>query len=191
MAFTVVLDTCALYPAHLRDTLLRLAERGLYRAVWSVDIVKGLTDNLIQADIPHSAVEHLATEMSTAFPEAEISGYQPLIDSMTCDPKDRHVLAVAVRAHADAIVTFNESDFPADSVAQYEIEIIHPSTFLLDLLGLNPQSVISELEQQASANRSEPKTLLALLRALDTAGARKFANGVRSKTLHIPDHLRS
>ena len=27
MAFTVVLDTCVLYPAHLRDTLLRLAER--------------------------------------------------------------------------------------------------------------------------------------------------------------------
>ena len=29
MPFTVVLDTCVIYPAHLRDTLLRQAERGL------------------------------------------------------------------------------------------------------------------------------------------------------------------
>ena len=34
MTFAVVLDTCVLYPAHLRDSLLRLTESGLYRALW-------------------------------------------------------------------------------------------------------------------------------------------------------------
>ena len=42
MPFEVVLDTCALYPAHLRDTILRLAERGLYRTLWSGEIIEEL-----------------------------------------------------------------------------------------------------------------------------------------------------
>ena len=41
MTFSVVLNTRALYPAHLRDTMLRLTERGLYRALWSADIIEG------------------------------------------------------------------------------------------------------------------------------------------------------
>lgn len=179
MAFTVVLDTCALYPAHLRDTLLRLAERGLYRGIWSADIVEELRRSLIEAGIPPSAVEHLTTEMKVAFPDAEVTGYQHLIGSMTCDPKDRHVLALAVRANADVVVTFNESDFPRESIEGFEIEVIHPSIFLLDLLDLDPKGVVDELEKQAAANRTEPKTLSALLRALEIAGVPEFAEEVR------------
>ena len=186
MTFTVVLDTCALYPAHLRDTLLRLAERGLYRAIWSADIVEELRKNLIESDISPSAVDHLTTEMRAAFPDAEVAGYQHLIDSMTCDQKDRHVLALAVRANADAIVTFNESDFPHTSVAEYGTEVLHPSILLLDLLDLEPESVIVELERQAAANRSEPKTFFALLKALEIAGVRDFSEEMRALKISAP-----
>jgi hypothetical protein len=36
--FTVVYDACVLYPAPLRDLLMRLALTDLYRARWSVQI---------------------------------------------------------------------------------------------------------------------------------------------------------
>ena len=52
MAFEVVLDTCALYPAHLRDTLLRLAERGLYRALWSAEIQEQAAVRLAACEVP-------------------------------------------------------------------------------------------------------------------------------------------
>jgi predicted nucleic acid-binding protein len=45
---------------------------------------------------------------------------------MTCDQKDRHVLAAAVRANAEVLVTFNIKDFPPDSVRDFDIQVVHP-----------------------------------------------------------------
>ena len=181
MSFAVVLDTCVLYPAHLRDTLLRLAEQDLYQALWSADIIEELHRNLVEAGIGSEAVDHLCAEMQRAFPDADVSGYRSLLDSMTCDPKDRHVLAAAVRSNAAAIVTFNLHDFPSLSVDPYQIDIIHPDDFLLDLLDLAPSIVIAELGRQAAANRREPRTLSGLLNALGRAGVPSFVDEVRRR----------
>jgi predicted nucleic acid-binding protein len=181
--FAVVLDTCVLYPAHLRDTLLRQAERGLYRALWSADILEELERNLVEAGIGVDPVRRLVAEMRSAFPDAEVSGYRSLSDGLTCDPKDRHVLAAAVCTDAAAIVTFNIDDFPPASVDPFEIDVIDHDTFLLDQLDLTPPAVIDELQQQAVANRREPKTLSGLLDALARAGAPGFADEVRRRTV--------
>jgi predicted nucleic acid-binding protein len=180
VTFAAVLDTCVLYPAHLRDTLLRLAERGLYRALWSTDIVEELRRNLTEL-VDSTAVDRLLDQMTAAFPDAEVTGYRSLIDGLTCDPKDRHVLAAAVRADAGAIVTFNTTDFPNQSIDPFELEVIHPDTFLLDQLDLAPVAVIDELARQASANRRAPTTLPQLLDALARAGAPAFADEVRRR----------
>lgn len=50
--------------------------------------------------------------MCRSFPDATVAGYELLVDGMTNDPKDRHVLAAAVRANAEVVVTFNIRDFP-------------------------------------------------------------------------------
>jgi len=169
VAFTVVLDTCVLYPAHLRDTLLRLAERGLYRAQWSDDILTELERNLTESGVAPPSVSHLVEQMQRAFPDAWVLGYQALIPTMTCDEKDRHVLAAAVRADAAAIVTFNVRD--------------DPDAFLIDQLDLSPRAVLEELELQAAANRREPKSVAALLDALARAGVPQFADEVRRRRL--------
>ena len=171
-----------LYPAHLRDTLLRLAECGLYRALWSADIVEELRRNLVEDGHNADSVDRLGAEMRTAFPDAEVGGYRSLIDGLSCDPKDRHVLAAAVRSNAAAIVTFNVADFPAASVNPFEIDIIRPDAFLLDQLDLAPGIVIDELDRQAAANRRAPRTLPSILDALARAGAPSFADEVRRRT---------
>jgi hypothetical protein len=91
----VVLDTCALYPAYLRDTLLRLANAGAFRPLWSTDILDELERNLAERTDPERA--HRVTElMRRHFPDASITGYEPLITAMTNNAKDRHVLAVVL-----------------------------------------------------------------------------------------------
>ncbi len=49
------------------DTLLRLAERGLYRALWSLDIIDEIRRDLIEDDISATSVDHLLIEMAAAF----------------------------------------------------------------------------------------------------------------------------
>jgi hypothetical protein len=56
-----------------------------------------------------------------------VTDFEDLIESLTLpDSDDRHVLAAAIRGKADLIVTFNLSDFPADVLAQFQIEAQHP-----------------------------------------------------------------
>lgn len=181
MAFSVILDTCVLYPAHLRDTLLRLAERNLYQARWSSDVIEELRRNLVKADVASGSVDGLIKEMLAAFPEAEVKDYQVFIETVTCHPKDRHVLAAAVRGEVGAIVTHNVGDFPPSSVDPHQIEVVHPDDFLLDLLELAPGVVVAELHAQAAANRRAPKTLPDLLGALAIAGAPSFADEIRRR----------
>lgn len=182
MGFAVVLDTCTLYPAHLRDTLLRLAEMDLFEPLWTEDILGELAEALVRLGISAIAIQHLIEEMQGAFPEASITGYQHLVDSMSCpDPGDRHVLAAAVRANAGAIVTYNVKDFPPKVVNPYEIEVIHPDAFLLDLLDLAPVGVIDSISRQAKANRQSPRTVEEILDALSRVGVKEFAEAVGSK----------
>jgi hypothetical protein len=57
--------------------------------------------------------------MERAFPDAMVAGHEALIPSMANDPKDRHVLAAAVRGRADVIVTSNVRDFPPAACEPY------------------------------------------------------------------------
>ncbi|MEU9887541.1 PIN domain-containing protein [Sphaerisporangium sp. NPDC051011] len=179
MTFSVVLDTCVLYPAYLRDTLLRLAEAGLFRPLWSAGILDELDRNLIRAGIPVQIVQRLVTEMRTAFDDAEIVGYEPLIATMTCDHKDRHVLAAAVCAGADTLVTFNVKDFPESSREPYDIELLTPDAFLLWLLDLAPRIVLRTLRDQAEGYKRNPRTVAGLVAALERTGTSRFAGEVR------------
>lgn len=182
MPFGALLDACALHPAHLRDTLLRLAERRLYRACWSSKIIDELSQSLKRREVHPDSVDRLVAQIRTAFPDSEVTGYGSLIRSMICNEKDRHVLAAAVRGNADVIVTFNVKDFPLASTNPYDIEVKSPDVFLLDLLDLAPKYVLTEIRSQADANVRQPCTFTSLLTALARAGVPMFAEEVAQRS---------
>lgn len=79
------------------------------------------------------------------------------------DPKDRHVLAAAVRSHSSLIVTYNRRHFPAASLEPWGIAVSGPSTFLRGLYDLDAGLFVSKLHEQAATIQV---TLPRLLRAL-------------------------
>lgn len=182
MAYSVVLDTCVLYGTHLRDTLLRLAEVRTYRPLWSVHILAELEDNLAERIDPAKAAR-VVRLMREFFEDAEVTGYEPLIDTMTNEAKDRHVLAAAVRANAAAIVTFNTVDFPEEATKPYDVDVIEPDAFLIDQLDLAPGVVMKALADQAAAHKRPPFTIEGLLGTLERASLPNFAAEARR---HLP-----
>ncbi|WP_327368937.1 PIN domain-containing protein [Streptomyces sp. NBC_01217] len=176
----MVLDTCVLFPNYLRDTLLRLAEAELYEPLWSAGILEELERNIAEKVSPVKA-KQLVEALSGAFPDSSVSGYAGLVPAMTNDPKDRHVLAAAVCGQAHAVVTLNVKDFPARAADPYEIEVIRPDDFLLDLLDLAPVDVLSVLRKQAGGYRREPRDLHGLLDRLAAGGAPQFVAEFRRR----------
>lgn len=162
--FRVVLDANVLFPFTLRDTLLRAAAAGYFQLYWSNEILAEARRNLVgRGVINEEQAERLFSTMRGAFPEAAVNDFESLIDRMPNHEKDRHVAAAAVKAGAQVIVTFNTKDFcglPAG------IEAHSPSTFLTDLLDLDPAGVIDLLKKQASALTRPPKTFDQLLDGL-------------------------
>jgi len=109
-----ILDANVLYSASLRDVLLQLAFAGFYQARWSADIDEEWKRNLLVAR-PELAerIERTQAVMRRAVPDALVTGYGAHIPNLVLpDPDDRHVLAAAIAAEAEVIVTFNTRDFP-------------------------------------------------------------------------------
>lgn len=113
--FKVVLDANVLYPFTLRDTLLRAAAEDLFQVYWSAKILDEAIGNLVKnTTITGAQGTHLRAAMEKAFPEAMVTGYESLVAGLANDPKDRHVVAAALKAGAQVIVTLNRDDLLPD-----------------------------------------------------------------------------
>lgn len=137
-SYTAILDANVLYPITLSDTLLTLAEAKLFHARWSETIEEEVIRNLVKnrPDLTDKARKRV-TAMRKVSPDCLISNYERFVDGLIMpDPGDRHVLAAAIVGHADAIVTFNLKDFPAELLAGFNIEAIHPDDFIMNQIGL-------------------------------------------------------
>lgn len=177
--YTVVLDACALVPIVLADTLLRLAERGLYQPLWSDRILAEAQEAILEIHpgIGAALITKRFDDMRRAFDDAVVTGWEELEGGVSVpDQDDRHVVAVAIRGGAQAIVTNNLVDFPVESLAPFDLEAVHPDAFLLDQLDLNPVAVQEAIREQADHSEAPPLTAHDLISRLDRAGVPQFAD---------------
>lgn len=178
MAFTVVYDACVLYPAPLRDLLLRIAGTEIVRERWTEAILRECFESIL-ANRPDLTAERLArtrANMCEAIPDCLVSGYEPLMAELGLpDPEDHHVLAAAIRVGAQAIITFNLRDFPDHLLARYDVEAKHPDEFVLESLDLAPGAVIRCVLEQVESLSRPPQSVAQLLATLRNVGLARSA----------------
>jgi hypothetical protein len=150
------LDACVLYPAPLRDLLIELAAKGLYRAKWTNQIheewISALSRN--RPDLQRSQLERTRDLMNTHIPDCLITDYEELIPGIKCpDENDRHVIAAAIKGPCAAIITFNLAHFPPAELEKYDLEAQHPDEFINHQFGLDRAGIITAVQNI----RSRPK----------------------------------
>lgn len=119
--------------------------------------------------------------MDEALPDATVAGHEELIAQLRLpDPKDRHVLAVAIRCQAGVIVTYNLKDFPPGALEPYGLEAQHPDEFVTHLFDLDPARVCAAVRDQRAALRSPPVSLPELLDTFRRAGLATTVSALES-----------
>jgi predicted nucleic acid-binding protein len=171
--FVALFDACVLYPAQLRDLLLRVALSDAFKARWTDRIHDEWVGSLLRdrPDIPTERLGRTRELMNSAVPDCLVTNYESFIEQLTLpDPDDRHVLAAAIRCQAGVIVTLNMRDFPDEVVARYGISVQHPDEFLAHLFDLKPAVVCTAVREMRASLANPPKTVRELLEDLLKAG---------------------
>lgn len=178
----VVIDANLLYPFHLRNLLVQLGVDAVIAPRWTARIHAEWIGNLVAAGrAPEERLLLTLGLMNSALPEAEVRGWEAYMAGLTLpDPDDRHVLAAALAAGAETILTMNLRDFPASALAPHGVVAVHPDDFLCGLHDADPELLQASTEAaHANLNRSAP-SLAAYLDALDRQGLPQLAGRLRT-----------
>lgn len=171
--YSALLDANVLYPAPLRDLLVTVAQRGIYRGRWTTSIHDEWIDNLLikRPDLTREQLERTRELMNNISDDCLVEGYEPLISTLTLpDADDRHVLAAAIVGRCDAIVTNNIKDFPEEVCAPFGIEVIQPDPFLCGQLELQPDAFCQCVRSILGRLKNPPQTLPEYVETLKAQG---------------------
>lgn len=140
----IVIDTCVLYPTVMREMVLGVAQLGAFGPVWSTRILEEWARAAIKlGPTGETQARSEIALLRAAWPKSE-HGAVPHIEARLWlpDENDIHVLAVAVSASADAIMTLNAKDFPKNILAEEGLDRIEPDGFLHRIWSDNPDAVL-------------------------------------------------
>lgn len=187
-------------PSRARDVLLEIASTGAYRPLWSTGILAELDRTLrlllgkrgASPEETDAYLTRLFRQMETTFPDALVTGWEPLADTVQLpDLDDRHVVAAAWAGRADVIVTDNLADFPPDALPT-PLFTQSLDDFLDDTLDLYPTQVVTAVPAVARRTGRSGPTMTARDVAvyLQTHGTPAFGERMLT-SLDRPDPARA
>jgi len=179
----VILDANVLYPASLRSFLLYLADNEMFQPKWTSQINEEWHRNLSNKlpDMIAEKLQQITDVMNKSFPDALVANFEGLIDTLTLpDVHDRHILAAAIKANADYIITHNTKDFPQEVLAIHNLEAITPDEWVMRLLDQDPKRVLESFHKQVKSLKNPPKTADEVLAGFEKCGMKQTPKMLRS-----------
>jgi PIN domain len=186
MAFTVIYDANVLYPNTLRNLLIPIAQQphlvGQVHPRHPRRDVQGATEKPPRHHGRKSVPPVQADEQRG--PGLPGGNHQPLIAALDLpDPDDRHVLAAAIAVNAQVIVTRNRKDFPAKTLAQWNIRPKSQDDFVRDVIDLDSQAVWACVQQIVDSRTKRPVTVDDVLGELQRDGLVASTAALRMKLI--------
>ena len=167
----IVIDANLFFVPPVRDVLLTagwLEGTRLIEVVWSEALLAEVARNWSRVTGPERAEErwgHFEGRFRSEFATGLVESLAPLPPGGRIAPEDRHVVALALAARAQGIVTLNLRDFPTRELAALGLQVWHPDALCRELHVLDPTAMLAVLNYQGAALR-RPRSLAATLDAL-------------------------
>jgi predicted nucleic acid-binding protein len=155
----VVIDANLLYPFHLRNLLVQFGVDSIIAPRWTLRIHEEWISNVVAAGrAPRDRLLLTLDLMNGALPEADVRGWETHVSGLNLpDPDDCHVLAAALAAKAQTILTMNLRDFPATELSRHGVVAVHPDGFLCGLYDADPELLRASTEMaHENLSRSAP-----------------------------------
>jgi predicted nucleic acid-binding protein len=181
-----VCDACVLYSITMADLLTSLGEAGLYHPRWTREIHDEWIRNVIEnrgesGVVTREKLEARRTAMTKAIEDSLVEDYDELIPTLTLpDPDDRHVLAAAIKAEANLILTINLKDFPQQTLSSWGVTAKHPDDFTTELLQADQETVVAVVKEMRARRKRPPISAEDFLAQLQKQGLKKFVAELRS-----------
>ncbi len=178
-----ILDANVLFPAVLRNTFMYLALAGAFAARWTAQIHEEWIRNVLKTrpDLTRASLERTRQLMDKYALDAIVEDYEFLIQTLELpDADDRHVLAAAIHAEAEVIVTWNLKDFPTHSLEPFGIKALNPDDFLLSLWPSRRVQILDGLRTQRASLKNPAQSPAQFLDSLQRQGLTRFVAALRS-----------
>jgi predicted nucleic acid-binding protein len=176
----VLADANILFSRTLRDYVLYAADEGAIEVHWSQQILTEMSRNLHEnLGLSHQDTSRLERLMND-YIEYALLDVDPVhlaaVEAVDMDAKDRHVLAAALSADADILLTENTKDFPAAWMAERGIELLTAGQLLVRLADAFPDKMRAAHEKTV---RYSPKPEASILVTLEMIVGKPAADAIR------------
>ncbi len=184
MTISVVLaDASILFSRTLRDYVLYSADEGAIEVHWSREILAEMSRNLREKmGLSQDSTVRLEQLMND-YIEYALVKVDPVhlaaVGAVEMDAKDRHVLAAALSADADILLTDNAKDFPAQWMAEQGIELLTAGQLLIRLAERFPDKMRAAHEKTVHYS---PKPEADILTSLELIAGKYAADAIRQVT---------
>lgn len=187
--FTALVDASTLAGALRRNLILSLAEAELFRVRWSdrimdetVAAIEKISDGKADTAKQRAAMNRAFSEATVPY-AADVEGYLN-IEGLP-DPDDLHVIAAAVSARADVIVTENLKDFPTDILKKFDIDVLSADAFIADTLDLTTGRSLEAVKVMRERMKHPEYTAEGLIEKMEGQGLVQSAEFLREYIANI------